>query len=328
MEKIKKFNEFVKTDTTSEELLNESRIGESVEYKGNIIQIMSYFPKENDEDRSFIKQNLNTIWNILQEAYSDKGGFKGIEHKSEVLKKVSMVRLGFLNEEIVAVDVYNDYLGGNKSIGIGCVKGEKHEAGVLLVKMIIKENINRWNDYVWSEVSGRVEDLYRELNGYNVKTEYFDIYMGESGEKEIIDEYYYKRRIHGKMETKTIFGIKNKPALDKLMEKEFEPLTTFLANKDGGFLNEDFSHSDYYRKLAPVELSIRVIYDFYGYHIDCGYNEFPENLYEKLKENVLFVERELKSGRCPADIARRAKDAVREGKKLLKETTPLKFMKF
>ena len=84
MDKIKKFDEFVKTDTTSEELLNESRIGETAEYKGKIIQIMTYFPKENDEDKSFIKQNLNIIWNILQDAYSDKGGFKGIEHKSEV----------------------------------------------------------------------------------------------------------------------------------------------------------------------------------------------------------------------------------------------------
>ncbi len=68
MAKIKKFDEFVKTDTTSEELLNESRIGETAEYKGKIIQIMTYFPKENDEDKSFIKQNLNIIWNILQDA--------------------------------------------------------------------------------------------------------------------------------------------------------------------------------------------------------------------------------------------------------------------
>ncbi|MBQ6725664.1 MAG: hypothetical protein IJQ89_03720 [Bacteroidales bacterium] len=193
--------------------------------------------------------------------------------------------------------------------------------------MTIKENITLWNDYVWSEVSGRVEDFYKELGGYNVKTEYLDIYLGNAP-REILDEYYYKRRIHGKMETKTLFGIKDKSALDKLLEKEFEPLTTFLSNKEAGFINEKFSHSDYYRKMMPIELSIRIIFDFYTYHTDYMYNEFPEELYRELEKNVAFVGEELKSGRCPAEMVQRATDAVREGKRLLVETSPLKFIKF
>lgn len=292
-----------------------------------LFEIKTYF-MDDSQDRMFIKNNLDIIWNILQEGYINKGGFKGIQGKSEFFKKVSMVKLWFLNGNIVAVDIYNDYLGGNKSIGLSCVKGDDHEPGVLLVKMIIKENITKWNDYIWAEVSGRVEDLYRELGGYNVKNEYVNIYLNGRTVELLDDGYHYLRMIGGEKLKKTIFGIKDKDVFETMIYGDLNGLEDFLKNKDDGFVNEHYKNNDYFKKQSPIELSIQVIYSFNSYHENYGYNEFPQHLYDKLKENVVYLQKMLKTKKCPDNMVRRVRNAVDTGLLLLKKTTPIIYMKF
>ena len=315
------------TKELEKNMLNEERLGEVANYKGNTILIKTYFMND-EKDKSFIKENLDTIWNILQEGYKRLGGWKGIQGKSEFTKKVSLVKLGFYNDEIVAVDVCNDYMGGNKSIGVTCVKGEKHEAGVLLVEMIIRENIHRWNDYVWSMVSGRVEEIYKKLNGYNVKTKYLDIYLGAKKAEPLDDGYHFITKVQGKDETKTIFGIKNKDAIEQMMMEDFDTLTSFLKDSEEGFVNENRPHNDYFKKRHPIEIAISIIYAFEDYKENYLYNEFPEKLYEKLRLNVKFVEDSIKKGKCPDELLHRAENAVSDGKRVLSTTVPLTYMTF
>ena len=211
-------------------VLTEERVGETGTYQGHTIQIRTYF-MDNHEDKKFIKANLDTIWEILQEGYSKLGGFKGIQYKSELMKKVSLVKLGFYDDEIVAVMVCNDYLGGHKAVGLTCTRNQNHEPGVLLVEMIIKENIEKWYDYIWAEISGRIEDIYQKEGGFNVKVKYANVYLGNI-KIQPQDDYHYTRLIQGVPETKTIYGIKDINKIVDAMKDDLDTLKNFLKDKE------------------------------------------------------------------------------------------------
>ena len=93
---------------TIRKVLTESRKGENIQYKGRNIHIECY-DMYNETDYEFIKNNINTIWQILQEGYANIGGFKGFQSKKQLLSRAPMVKLGFLDNEIIAVDVFNSY---------------------------------------------------------------------------------------------------------------------------------------------------------------------------------------------------------------------------
>ena len=72
--------------------------------------IVKNYDIENDEDREFIFKNKDLIWDILVNSYASLGGFKGFKTQKDMLKKCPFYRLGFCDNEIITVTVYNDYL--------------------------------------------------------------------------------------------------------------------------------------------------------------------------------------------------------------------------
>lgn len=312
------------SEERSQKLINEARQGKETFFRGKKIYIATYFMSD-AKDKEFVKQNLDSIWGILEQGYKGIGGFKGIAHKSEFLKKVSWVKLGFYDDEIVAVDIFNDYLGGQKSIGLSCVKDGRHDAGVELVKMIIQENINNINDYTWAEVSGRVEDLYRQNGGLNIKSVYANLFFEDQFAYQPTDEYHYTRFIGGTPVEKTIFGIKDESVIGDMIDEDAKVVRNFIKQHKDGFMNEDYRLSNRYRNWPRWRIAKVVIDGLYNLYENYLYREFPEDLYRALYEYFSSIEKDLDSDDIiPEEMIHVMKECVDRCTELMNHVTVYK----
>lgn len=311
-------------------VLTESRRGESTQYKGHTIYIECY-DMHDESDYAFIKSNIDTIWAILQEGYSSIGGFKSFQSKKQILERAPIVKLGFYDNTIVAVDVFNGYKGGNKSVGITCVKNENHEPGVLLVEMIIKENIERWEDWVWAEVSGKIEKLYKKYNGFQVPDKYLEIFLTESYELDNDGYHYYHpfKNDEGKLPTeqeqlrhKTIFGVKDNATFEILMEDAYGPFLEFISRVKSGKLNESV-YDRYFAKLSPVEQSKLIVDKIVSMVDEEGIHELPPSIYNELQTRIRFLKNAIESGTCETNRACYIEDCITSGERALSKVTLL-----
>lgn len=322
MNKVEEMRQFIDAPRKRiEKMINEERKGEEAIFKGKKIHIATYF-MEIPSDKEFINEKLDIIWNILQSAYDSMGGFKGVAHKSEFFKKINAVKLGFYNGQIVAVDVFNDYLGGLKSVGLAAVKNENHDVGVELVNMMIRENIHNINDYIWAEVSGRVETMYRQNGGLNIKSQYAPLYNGQQVNIEVVDEYHYSRLIQGTPIVKTIFGIKDASVIDRMMDKDAKAVREFISENESGFVNEGYRFHDYYRMKPRWENAKLVIDGLYDLYENYFYYEFPEDLYRALYKYFSIIEEDLDcEGVIPENMIKKMKICVNRAIELMKHVT-------
>ena len=335
MGQIKKYDEFVTSNVSSTDVVNESRVGENVEYQGHNIHIECYYT-DNPDDFTFIKNHIDVIWGILQEGYSDMGGYKGYESKSDLLKKSTMVKLGFYDSEIIAVDVFNGYLGGHKSVGITCCKNTNHEAGKLLVQMIIEENIKRWNEWIWAEVSGKIEHYYKKYGGLEVSDKYIPIYLPNIKYKLDGDGFHYHRRFKNDDESiltekdkearcKMIMGVKDIETYNTLMEEAYAPLIEFLKSIDVEKVEESNVFGRYFAKKTKVEQAKIIVDKFVAYIEDEDVYEFPKEFYDVFVENILFLENSLEKGDYPQSLRRvYIEECIENGKNGLKKISILK----
>lgn len=303
--------------------INESRMGEIAEYNGHKIHIATYMLKD-PEDRDFITKNIDTIWDILTKGYENIGGFKGFQSKKDILKKSPMIKLGFFDDEIVAVDVFNGYLGGNKSVGITCVKNENHEPGVMLVEMIIKENINNWNDWVWCEVSGKIEELYKKNGGLQISDIYLPIFLTKRYTL-VGDGYHYyhtfpddnKNVLSEKeknLRVKCIFGLKDQDTYDIMLEDAYGPLLDFIDRVNNNKLNENKVYDRYFSKKSEIEQSKMIIDRFIEMVENEKVYELPPILYQEFYKRLVFLNNAVKNDTCPENIKEYVIECIENGK--------------
>lgn len=339
MAKILKIDELANTNATDNKTLNESRVGENVEYKGHTIHIECYY-MDAPNDLDFIKKNIDVIWGILQDGYSDMGGFKGYESRSDLLKKSTMVKLGFYDSEIIAVDVFNGYLGGHKSVGITCYKYNNHEAGKLLVKMIIEENIKRWNEWIWAEVSGKIEHYYKKYGALEVADKYIPIYLPNLTYKLVGDGFHYHKRFKKDDENtltdkekedrcKMIIGVKDVETYNTLIEDAYAPLIEFVNNIGIVKLDESNVFGKYFAKKSKVEQAKIIVDKFVAYIEDEEMYELPKKYYDLFVENISFLEESLKKGTYPTTLRKiYLEECIENGKNALKKLSILKPLTF
>lgn len=294
--------------TDNDKSINESRQGESLEYLGHKIHIECY-DMDDASDFAFIKQNIGTIWDILQDGYENLGGFKGYQSKKDLLKKSPMVKLGFYDEEIIAVDVFNDYLGGNKSVGITCFRNNKHEAGALLVEMIIRENIQRVKDWVWIAASGSVEQLYRKHGALQIPNEYLPLYFDE--EYKLADDGFHFHYLFSgedenqltekekKARLKTIFGLKDKETYNELVRDAYGPLIDFLKRVDADSLDERLVYDRYFVQHTRLEKAKMIADKIITKISNENFYDLPQYLYDKFEETLNYLRGERSAGRIP-----------------------------
>lgn len=253
---------------------------------------------DNSDDKNYVRENIDIIWSILQSSYQTIGGFKGFQSAKDMLKKSNEVWLGYYNSQIVAVAVFNDYLGGNKLIGIGAISGGLHDKGSICVNQMINKSIQQYDNWYWAEVSGRIEYLYEHMNGYPIP----NIYAEDILNKKVIlaeDGLHYNRKIGISKEpvTKIIYGFKDKELFDKVKSECFDEHIQFMDRLKRGEIRE-WNLKDDKDRVKRIKVIIDYYYDMY---YEDEIHELPRIMYQELSSYVSLLRKLYQDGACNGD---------------------------
>lgn len=193
--------------------------------------------------------------------------------------------------------------------------------------MIISENIHNINDYTWAEVSGRIEEFYRENGGLNIKAEYAPLYLGKTVSILTDDEYHYTRLIGQKPLVKTIYGIKDKNIIDQMIDEDAKSVRDFIHENETGFVNEEYDFYKYYKTKERWENAKVIVDGLYDLYENYFYYEFPEDLYRALLKYFSIIEEDLNEGNITEDMIRRMKECVERCHELMENVTLYKTFK-
>lgn len=302
----------------------ESSVINSYEQDGHSLAVVDYDMK-NEDDKNYILSNKDTIWNILIKGYESKGGFKGFQSVRDMLKKSPFYKLGFYDNEIVAVTVYNGYLGDSKCVEATAVKNDKHLAGVEMLQLIIEHNIVDWERWIWVEASGKIEEMCKNSGAFIVPNKYVNLYLGHIPYTPIDgDEYHYERMIGGEMEEKTIFGFKDQETFIIIKEKLNNDVNEFLKKKEISLNESDDLYAEYLSKKHPV-YTYKSIIDFFVYLKDdelC--NEFTEEMVSELKNAMSMIEKYKKDKTLSEQEKYYLEIAIEEGERVLNTVSVFK----
>ena len=301
-------------------VLNESTKLAEYEYDGHILSIINY-DRENAEDMEYVRANKEIIWDILESGYEALGGFKGFQTVKDMLKKSPFYRLGYYDGELVTVTVYNGYLGGTKCVGATCVKNNKHDAGVKLLEYIIKYNITDWENWIWIEASGKIEEMSMEAGAFNVPVKFVELYLNHIPFTPL-DEYHYARMIDGNKETKTIFGFKDEESFEIIKDELNDKVSSFM--KKFNLYEEQSLYSKYVSKKHPV-YKYKSIIDYFVYlKDDEKYNEFTEESVQILENSIQIVKKYLEEVNFKKEEKYYLKIAVEEGQRVIETSSIIK----
>lgn len=305
--------------------LKESTEIKTINYNGQTLSVRNYDISDSN-DKEFILKNKEIIWDILQCGYENIGGFKGFRSIKDMIKKSPYYTLGFCNGEIITVSVYNTYLGGNKCVGTSCVKDENHITAVRLLEMIFEYNIANWDEWVWCEASGKIEEMCNNLGAFNVPSNYAIIYLGNKSYS-IVDEYHYTRKIEGNDEIKTIFGFKDKQTFDLLSKEIKSKVNAFIDRINSRSIDEsderDRIWAEYANNISEIEKNINIINYFVYLKDDELINEFPIETIHILQDAITIVERLLGENEYSGKEIFRYNNCLEEGYRVLNTSSIL-----
>lgn len=287
----------------------------------NDIHITIYDPVNNVHDKQYIKDNKTFIYEFFLSAY--KGDFKGCASRSDLVKKTYILKIATYNEDVVAMSIYNDFLGGIKCVGIGATRETEtlHKIGIIAVRKILKQDFRIPDDGYWIEASGKIEEICEETNAVPILSEFADIIIPMKRHI-IVDEWHYKAEFGNDSFIKKMFGVKDAQTKEMIYNyyKERQDFLDELINNEP--INERFN----YRRFKTSEEKYKAIvdyfimlvneehlYEFTPYMIKCFKNALSE-----LKEIVL----EKKS-----DNLRNIRITYSEGCRLLKYITKVNIIR-
>lgn len=307
---VKKYNSLINEETS---LYSFSQNEHNLEIKN--------FDMSDIDDKTYIKEHINEIWGILESGYEKIGGFKGFQTPKDLLRKSPFVRIGYCDGEMITVAVYNSYLGGNKCVGLSCVKNERHSISVKLLELVLEYDIVNWQQWVWIEASGKVEEMCRNLNAFNVPSDYAVVYL-KNIPYTVQDEYHYTIKISGKDETKTIFGFKDMEIFEMLKDDLNNQVNEFLKKIQSQDINENSSKQDeiykrYIQKKGICQKYKDIIDYFIYLHEDELVNELPRESITVLEDTIKSLEDLLRSDEDLTIDRNVIEMTVEDGKELL-----------
>lgn len=240
--------------------------------------IIRTYSMTDESDRQFISDNIDTIFDILQNAYKSKGGLVGLNKKEDIINRKTYVRLAFYNNQIVAVATYNNISGGNKMDYCGAIGGELHDigrAGFFSIVTRDKENITEYN---WIEASGAVEEAFRKFKAYNLPSKYAQ-QLFPNKKIEQTDDFHYLRTIgkFGQKFKKTIFGFRDESLLNAVYNDVFGDTLDSVEQMYQKLLDSQNSISEASEKSmqAMLNLACDITSLFMDAYYDNEIREFP-----------------------------------------------------
>jgi len=287
----------------------------------NNIDIIIYDPINNSEDKQYIKNNKTFIYNFFLETY--RGDFKGCTSRSDLVKKTYILKVTLYNNDIVAMSIYNNYMGGIKCVGIGATRKTEylHKIGILGVRKILKQDFNIPDDGYWIEASGKIEEICNETNAISVPAKFADIIIPMKKHK-IIDEYHYQALFGNDLHIKKMFGVKDKKTSQMIHNyyKEREKFLNELIN------NEPISESFKYTRFKTSEEKYKAIVDYFIMLVNEEHlYEFTPYMLKQFKNALLELKKIVINKK--SNNLRNIRISYSEGCKLLKYITKTNIIK-
>ena len=253
----------------------------------NRISIYTY-DLSNDEDYEDVLSKLPVLWEMILNSYKHIGGVKGIKKEKELITKHNLVRIAYLNNDIIAVAFYSDRLKGNKLAYCG-TRGNFGKLGMSTI--IGRDSDPEYiEEYNWVECSGGIEKLFRRAGGYNLPNKYVSDILNNTNIKLLPDGFHYERTIGERSNTtftKTIYGFNSEEAIKMVYNDVFGDLISdiklaYERLKDNQTLNKD-NNKTYHNREEVALIIIDKIDELHSY---ADINEFPKFIIDELIKNI------------------------------------------
>ena len=256
----------------------------------NNYKIITYYPKDYKQDKDFLRNNKSFFWDFLNKGYiaAKLGSFNSCIDENALYKNASCIRIGTINDELIALAVYTDYQEGHKAVGYTVTTNENlRELGKQCLYDIIKMDIDAENEYYWTMCSGSIERLWDKFGGTKIPNIFSSIYLDKKGKQSVIKQllpdgfsFIIKDRFNNEHK-KVIFGYnspetfnKIKTYIEKSINNDTESINEYINNIKYKVLNEDNidiiyeTMQSHIQKLA-IYIEVTCEYGWYDLPVSC-----------------------------------------------------------
>ena len=285
------------------------------------------------DDKSFVKNYISFIFNMMVDRYSDIGGIEDMVKSPEaLLSKADLFKIVFDSDlNVLACSTYKYYLGGNKLfLGAGCRNGG---TGAKALESIIVSDIQPYDNWFWGEVSGAIEHYFQKHHG-NAIPNYMvwkflrkpieDIKLDPRGPK--VDPIHYSRLLGDpkkqNWQRKSMWGYKDEAMAREVMT-EIQKDSDFRL-KSETVTEELYSKSD--EAIRSIEKAIGIIAEITEFNEEKDCHEMLPIWSKKLDEAVATI-REQKDSVKDVGLKKRLNSALNAANILRKDMPVLTLSK-
>jgi hypothetical protein len=143
---------------------------------------------------------VDLVWDMLDKAYAQIGGFKSATSKEDLIQGTHLWKLTRRAGKITSVMIYKDQ-NGRKMIGMatdGSIQGKKDVSNVASDDVKLRR--------AWAEASGPAEKFLVKHGAIPIHAKFAKQLTGKEIIGYDVDEIHYTRLILGEPKTKAIYG--------------------------------------------------------------------------------------------------------------------------
>lgn len=293
----------------------------TIDTKANY-KLKVYDPINNIEDKNFISDNKDMLWNFFNDGYraASVGDFLSCLNSKSLKKNTNLMKLAYIDNNIIAASIYSGRNGGYKCVGITATTNpEYRDIGKHAAKDIIKYDMEHYDEFYWIMCDKHIKYMCEHRNGIPIPNEYAHI-IDERLIPDMNDDYrmFIKLADDEKYE-KYIFGFNSKELVQEIINKQDKRLLLYInkINK----LNEAIEtyQIDIYDKASKI---INMLYDERCEVSGC----FSENILSILKDNIITLEDYISKNPQDSRYERFILD-IENGHDILNSSTELKINK-
>lgn len=275
------------------------------------------------DDKEFLKKYRNDIFNLIQRAYADKGGFAGADNPRTLIKDTDRAKLVFNdNGEIIACALYRTDLGGIKRFGSAGIPGDSQSLNA--VEDIIKTDIEPYDNWYWVEASDAIEHLFKKHNGNPIPNwvaeTLLDLASNNAGFRiDPTDNVHYFRTVGESEKRKMIFGFKD----EETKKAAYAAVQNYGEFKLG--VNEmDKKISESSDKFAQeIECARKFISRLFDLHYEDKVNEMLPEWNTRLINSMKLIDANI--NRVPPNKVEMYRAALRRGETCIEDMTVIEF---
>jgi len=161
---------------------------------------------------------LPDVVNLVIKTYVPIGGYYGTTDVKKLLISTKMLKVVKDDEgKIASCAIYRDVEGSSK---LQAYANDGTLFGKSGVKAIIHSDVSPYDNWVWAEVSGKVELYYKEFGGFPLPNEFVSEVLDKPSSKiQLMPDGFHYKRVIGASENNTekvIFGFKNREIAEKV----------------------------------------------------------------------------------------------------------------